>query len=216
MKLPHIALACLAAASFSAQAADPTFTTGGTALLNQGQVSSVDHAATVDFNPGWLSSTADYSYTNFTITQAPGNSGYSAEPPGDATDFFSVGTAPQHVSTTATLTFGGAGASYFGMYLGSPDGYNSITFTGNGVNKTFSGSDLAGAWADGNQGTGLYINFFAAQGTSFTTVTFNSGTNAFETDNHAYLMAAAVPEPETYAMMLAGLALVGLARRRKA
>jgi hypothetical protein len=216
MKLSHIALTCLAAVSFSAYAADPVVTVGGTSLLNQGLVSAVDHAVTVDFNPGWLSTTADYSYTNFTITSAPGNSGYSAEPPGDTTDFFSVGTAPQHASTTATLTFTGAGASYFGMYLGSPDSYNSITFTGNGVSKTYSGTDLAGAWADGNQGTGMYFNFQAAQGTSFTTVTFNSGTNAFETDNHAYLMAAAVPEPETYAMMLAGLALVGLVRRRKA
>ena len=42
---------------------------------------------------------------------------------------------------------------------------------------------------------------------------FSSGGNAFETDNHAFI--SAVPEPETYAMLLAGLGLMAVIARRK-
>jgi hypothetical protein len=44
-------------------------------------------------------------------------------------------------------------------------------------------------------------------------VTFSSTQNAFESDNHSYI--AAVPEPETYAMLLAGLGLVSAVARRR-
>ena len=67
--------------------------------------------------------------------------------------------------------------------------------------------------ADGNQSHGFYMNFNTTAGTTISRVTFSSTSNAFETDNHAYI--AAVPEPETYAMLLTGLGLVGFASRRR-
>jgi hypothetical protein len=67
---------------------------------------------------------------------------------------------------------------------------------------------------DNNWTTTSYLNIFTNGGPAITKITFSASQNAFETDNHAYI--AAVPEPETYAMMLAGLGLMGLvARRRK-
>jgi len=68
---------------------------------------------------------------------------------------------------------------------------------------------------NGDQSYSRYFNLFAGSGEVITRVEFLSNTNAFETDNHAFL-AAPVPEPETYAMMLAGLGLMGaIVRRRK-
>ena len=61
---------------------------------------------------------------------------------------------------------------------------------------------------DGNQAVAQYFNFFAP---SITSAEFKSGSNAFEIDN-----VSAVPEPETWALMLGGLSAMGfVARRRK-
>ncbi|HEX5343312.1 MAG TPA: PEP-CTERM sorting domain-containing protein [Duganella sp.] len=146
---------------------------------------------------------------------AGGFPSYAAAPPGDATAFFSVGISDGQVSSSS-VTFGGYGVSYFGFYMGSPDTYNSVTFHTSGGDETITGSQMAaaaGVAVDGNQGVGFYMNFTSAA--PITKVTFSSTQNAFESDNHAYI--AAVPEPETYAMLLAGLGLVAaVARRRRA
>jgi hypothetical protein len=57
------------------------------------------------------------------------------------------------------------------------------------------------------------VNAFAGVGSKITSVAFYSTQNAFETDNHAFITA--VPEPETYAMLLAGLGMLGFMLRRK-
>ncbi len=198
----------LAGAALSANAA-VTYT------ATAGLTSGVAGVTTNTFDDGLLPvGFATYDHLGALIP-APGNSSYAAEPPGDVTTFFSVGVSNGQPSSSS-VTFGGLGVSYFGYYMGSPDNYNIVTlYSGNTMVLQINGSDMATAAslvADGNQHVGFYMNFAANGGTNITKVTFSSNQNAFESDNHSYI--SAVPEPETFAMLLTGLGLLGLASRR--
>ncbi len=211
------------AALFTAMPASAfSVTAGGTAVSQQGLVSSVLDAVTMDFNSGLMP--AEY-VGGLVVT---GNSaGNWASPPGDNSHYLTVGPASPAVISLGSL------ASYFGYYGGSPDSYNSLEFW-NGATEvaSFTGTQLAvaaGTSGNGNQQFGAYWNFTAANSDEwFDTVKMISTLPAFETDNHAVLFAveelplqtfsvlSPVPEPQTYAMMLAGLGLMGfMAHRRR-
>jgi len=199
----------LAGAALSAQA-------GVTYTATSGTTSAVSGVSTITFDDGVLPSgyaTYDSAHAIMAIGGLPGE---SAPPPNDGTRYFSVGVSGGQVSSSS-VDFAGKGASYFGYYMGSPDSYNVVTlYSGNTMLLQINGTNMAQAasvLADGNQGHGFYMNFFTNSGTTISRVTFSSSANAFETDNHSY--AAAVPEPETYAMLLTGLGLVGFASRRR-
>ncbi|MBA2722646.1 MAG: PEP-CTERM sorting domain-containing protein [Methylibium sp.] len=128
------------------------------------------------------------------------------------------GTDPYSVISTggsATIAFG-TGVSSFSFLWGSPDTYNFLDIATNDLLLpfTFSGSDL-----------GVLANpDFTANGNNANTRLFTIGTNdgtliesiTFRSDGVAFEVAAAIPEPSTYALMIAGLAAVGfVARRRK-
>lgn len=203
-------LACAVVATSASAAINVTM--GGTPVANEGLYTSVAGAATTNFNGSLLN---PINYVGGGVVN--GNSpGLWASPPNNITNYFSIGPSTQ---SSASVNLGLS--SYFGYYGGSPDTYNSVSFF-NSITETvvasFSGTQLAefaGSTANGNQGLGFYWNFTATDSSSyFDTVGFSSNSNAFETDNHAVL--AAVPEPETYALMLAGLGFVGFtAHRRK-
>ena len=144
--------------------------------------------------------------------------GITARPPGSIGNFLSVGGSGGQ-SGPIILNLLAAPATYFGFLWGSPDDYNHVAFyDGDELLKSLSGGDVFANPnpANGFQGAfqnGQYFNAFAGAGERITRVVFSSDGNAFETDNHAMT----VPEPGTYAMLLAGLGAVGfIARRRKA
>lgn len=114
---------------------------------------------------------------------------------------------------SASITFAG-GTSYVGFLWGSVDTYNTVSFyNGESLIASYVGganglANFEVPVGNGNQAASQYFNFFAP---SITKVTFASSGNAFEIDN----VAAAVPEPETYALMAAGLVAVAFMSRRQ-
>ena len=191
-------------------------TIGGTSVADEGIVSSVAGAITTNFN-GSFANPAGY-FGGGVVNGNSAPSGQYASPPNDTSNYFSVGP-----STIEAAIINTGLASYFGYYGGSPDDYNNVSFFNSATESliaTFTGTQLAtfaGVEPNGDQSVGFFWNFTASDSVSyFDTVVFDSiDYNAFETDNHAVL-AAAVPEPETYAMMLIGMGMIGFtARRRK-
>ena len=199
-------VALLAATSASAY----TVTAGGTAAGIDGVKSSHAGAIMTDFNSNFAN---PIGYVGGGV-ELGNSSGNWASPPADTTNYFSVGPS---TSAIATISLG-FDSNYFGYYGGSPDLYNSIELWHSGLLVgSFSGATLAAAIphpADGNQSVGAYVNISASNASEyFDTIKILSTSNAFETDNHAVTQ---VPEPESYAMFMAGLGLMGfIARRRK-
>lgn len=181
-------------------------------LSNAGDVTtSVAGVTTIDFNSGcgYVSCTGDFALVN-------GNeSGKYAEPLGINSQYLSV---PNPSPTTLSATFNlGTTADYFGLFWGSIDSYNFISFyLNNAVVASYSGSDIVGQFADGNQlsfASNRYINFNFGNDV-FDSVKLTSNGFAFESDNHAFKKLVSVPEPTTVLLLVLGLIGLGLARRQ--
>ena len=146
----------------------------------------------------------------FMIVQGSSVNQYAA-PLGDTTKYLAVLGGN---SATLTLTQSYSNLSF---YWGSIDAFNTVTFTnaaGQNV-RTFTGAQIPGAPDNGAQGDALNnrrVNFnFGTD--SVNKITFSSQQNAFELDTVA--AGGAVPEPATWAMLLAGMGTVGVSMRRR-
>jgi hypothetical protein len=101
------------------------------------------------------------------------------------------------------------GAFSGGTYLGEYDNYATLTSTGTATAGALVINTGGGAGpAYGALAIDTYLNAFATQsGKGITNTTLNTADFTFT--------VTAVPEPETYAMMIAGIGLVGFAARRR-
>lgn len=181
-------------------------------LSNTGDVTtSVAGATTIDFNSGcdYASCVGDFALVNGS------QSGLYAQPLGIDSQYLSVPN-PSPTSLSATFSLGTT-ADYFGLYWGSIDSYNFISFyLNNALVASYSGSDIVGQFADGNQlsfASNRYINFNFGND-AFDSVKLTSNGFAFESDNHAFKQSVSVTEPTTAALFLMGLIGLGLARRQ--
>ena len=126
-------------------------------------------------------------------------------------DFLAAGPTS---TSPATLTFAGGGIDYISFLWGSPDTFNTLTVGSTAPGATsqvFTAMDLS-IPATGDQTFSQYVQFMGVAGSKITSLSFSSSIDAFETANYS---VTPVPEPETYALMLAGLGAMGFIARRR-
>jgi hypothetical protein len=161
---------------------------------------STPYTIVVDFdNAPAAGYTLTGAYSVFASSQ-----GNAAQPPSDATAFAGLqGGETLNVHSTGGFTA-------FSFYMGSPDDYNYVTVDG----VTLNGSALMGlpfVSSNGDQGVGRTV-FYNLGGDVAHDISFHSDGVAFEFDNIA---VAGVPEPATWALMIGGFGLAGVALRRR-
>ena len=142
------------------------------------------------------------------------DSGMSAPPPGDATNYETV-LGGGHATLTSIKAL-----QSISLYMGSPDTYNTIKFSGaDGFSWTLNGAQIFNnlAPSNGDQAFGRRVSYDFGD-YSVNKVEFFSAGNSFEFDAIAgALRGGAVPEPATWAMMILGFGAVGaILRRRRA
>ena len=154
------------------------------------------------FQPGAINTVANASGSVTNVRTTPLGLGMT-----DPYSVISIGGA-------ATLSFSTA-VNAFSFTWGSPDDGNSLDIaTTNFGTTTYTGSQfktLGGLVGDGMNANTRLFTITGTGGTLINSITFKSSNIAFE------VATAPIPEPETYALMLAGLGAVGfMARRRRA
>lgn len=135
--------------------------------------------------------------------------------------FLAVG-AWGNANSTSVVDLSSLQTSYVSFLWGSPDTFNQLTVTTDVGLYVFDSGGISlspGSFAFDGADVGYYVGFQVdgIDDMSILNLTFSyveAPQNAFEASNFS---VTPVPEPETYALMLAGLGVVGfMARRRKA
>ena len=143
----------------------------------------------------------------------------NADPVLNNVTFLSAGPTNNGSATVSLVS----GISFISFLWGSPDdtpGFvNTVT-----VNSMFGGAMFSQSYTPSSLGFGpnvvgnqdpsanQYVSFSAVSGHSITGLVFASTKDAFEATNFS---VTPIPEPETYALMLAGLAALGFVSKRR-
>jgi len=132
-------------------------------------------------------------------------------------NFLAAGPTP---GNPATLTLTGPTVTYISFLWGSPDLYNTLTVTSTDGSQTFRADGFGFtpatpfAFTNGNPTFNQAVQFASIGDTHIVSLMFDSAPqNAFEVGH--FTTTAPVPEPETYALMLAGLGVVGFMSKRR-
>ena len=195
-----VAGVALLSAAGAAQAATFTFAPGQNALLAGEQV-------VADFNDP----AQDGQVTGHRFRFLTNSSNNGALPgAGDGSRYLSV-----LGGGLARLGFAPGGVKAFSLDLGSLDSYNTLTVgLAGGGSRSFTGSQIVagpnGNWFTANM-NGRF-RYTAEAGQRITSLTLQSRSNSFEVDR---LAVTAVPEPATWALLIGGFGMVGLATRRR-
>ena len=157
-----------------------------------------------------------------------GTSNSAAAPVGDTTTYEAIQTGG-----SAAFNFTGYGnVGQASVYVGSIDSYNSFEVSTSTGNYYYTGDDFLEH--DGDQSslaTNRRVYFFAAPGQNINSISFSSSGIAFEYDNIAVgsyqagqgvpppgaegLLPSAIPEPATWALMMAGVFGMGASLRSR-
>lgn len=206
-------------------------------LVACGAILSIQaHAVTVDFEdvPAYTyqdfsSGGFDFSLVGDGAAVTPTGSYCGAQCPDNGTQYFVAPYGPESTSLTMTKaggglfglsSFDGAGAFNFGegsIFIPNQIDVTGVLAGGGTVHQAFQ--------IDKSTGSTGGLNFtsyaFSSSFTNLVSVRFSSSGsdlsefNGFSIDNINATAVTAVPEPETYAMLLAGLGMMGVVGRRR-
>ena len=181
------------------------FTSKFSGSLNDFELLTFENISLGDVNSLNTKNGLPWAWTgNATIVNGSVSNQYAAPYGLGAIDISNYIAVPNPIANGSVKVQLGCLYNYFGLWWGSIDSYNTLSFyNGNTLVASITGSDAVRAIeANGNQkapSTNLYVNIFDIP--SFDSFEMKSTGYAFEADNITVGNTAPVPEPSTMALI---------------